>query len=361
MPPRQFVYKRHYIRKFISASIAPGGVGKSTVAIAEAVAMATGKDLLGHSVSEPLKVWYWNGEDPFDELQRRFLAVIQHFNLTNDDLNLLEQNLFFDSGRNLEIKIAFQEKNGVRIAAPMANRIKQWVEENEIDVMVVDPFVSSHSVSENDNNAIDVVAKAWAKIADMTNCAVDLVHHVRKTNGQEATVEDARGASALLAAVRSARVFNAMTDAEAAKAGVHNRRLYFREDNGKSNLAPAANAQWYKISGVDLPNGDSVATVDAWQMPKIEDEEIDPNDVAAIQHRCRIENPAKNVQAKDWAGHIVGEILGLNSNAVMDRAKISDLIHMWIKQGVLSIVMRKNGRSGREQERLTAGVPHSPH
>jgi hypothetical protein len=152
-----------------------------------------------------------------------------------------------------------------------------------------------------------------------------------------------------------------MTDAEASKAGVHNRRLYFREDNGKSNLAPAANAQWYKISGVDLPNGDSVATVDQWHMPKIEDEEIDPNDIAAIQHRCRIENPAKNVQAKDWAGHIVGEILGLNSRANADKAKISDLIHMWLKQGVLSIVMRKNGRSGRDQERLTAGVPHSPH
>jgi hypothetical protein len=353
MPPRQFVYKRHYIRKFISASIAPGGVGKSTVAIAEAVAMATGKDLLGHSVIEPLKVWYWNGEDPFDELQRRFLAVIQHFNLTNDDLNLLEQNLFFDSGRNLEIKIAFQEKNGVRIAAPIYNAVRDAITDLGVDVVIIDPFVSSHSVSENDNNAIDVVAKAWAKIADVTNCAVDLVHHVRKTNGQEATVEDARGASALLAAVRSARVFNAMSSDEAARAGVHNARLYFREDNGKSNLAPAASSQWYKISGVDLPNGDSVATVDQWIWPNIHDQ-VSQDDLVEIQKRCKEHEPSESMQAADWVGHVIADVLELNAGDRSDKARIKELLRGWLKEGTLCIKSKWNSRQGKSKKVISS-------
>ena len=64
------------------------------------------------------------------------------------------------------------------------------------------------------------MAKTWTGIADVTNTAIDLAHHTRKTGGAEVTVEDGRGAVALLNAVRSARVLNMMTEDEAAKAGV---------------------------------------------------------------------------------------------------------------------------------------------
>jgi RecA-family ATPase len=82
-----------------------------------------------------------------------------------------------------------------------------------IDVLQIDPFVASHTVAENDNTKIALVARQWAAIAEETGCAVELVHHVRKLgNGSTVlTVEDARGASALIAAVRSARVINAGT------------------------------------------------------------------------------------------------------------------------------------------------------
>jgi 2,3-bisphosphoglycerate-independent phosphoglycerate mutase len=90
------------------------------------------------------------------------------------------------------------------------------------------PHLSSHGVSENDNGAIDRVAKTWAKIAEETNCSIELVHHSRKTNGNEVTVEDSRGAVALLSAARSARVLNQMTKDEGERAGVEFRRLHFR-------------------------------------------------------------------------------------------------------------------------------------
>ena len=122
---------------------------------------------------------------------------------------------------------------------------------NRIDVMLVDPFVSTHRVTENDNNAIDEVARVWAGIADETNTAIDLVHHTRKTYGAEVTVEDGRGASALVFASRSARALNIMTKEEAAKAGAENNRLFFREENGKANLSPPIEkATWFKLECV---------------------------------------------------------------------------------------------------------------
>src|SRR5690349_16778256 len=71
IPPRRFVYGRHLIRQFVSTTFAPGGVGKSSLGFAEALAMASGRPLLGVEPAGRLRVWIWNGEDPFEELQRR--------------------------------------------------------------------------------------------------------------------------------------------------------------------------------------------------------------------------------------------------------------------------------------------------
>src|SRR3546814_4920231 len=83
-----------------------------------------------------------------------------------------------------------------------------------IDHLDVDPFVSSHSVEENDNGAIDAVAKEWVSIAQQTRAAVSLTHHVRKPNGSEPSAHDARGASAMVNAARSVLVFQRMRSEE---------------------------------------------------------------------------------------------------------------------------------------------------
>lgn len=49
--------------------------------------------------------------------------------------------------------------------------------------MIVDPFVSSHTVRESSNEAIDAIAKRWKRLAQETGCAVVLVHHTKKRAG----------------------------------------------------------------------------------------------------------------------------------------------------------------------------------
>ena len=140
--------------------------------------------------------------------------------------------------------IAETTKNGTIIHTPVVDAVKREIITNNIDAMIVDPFITSHRVTENDNNAIDLVVKqGWIPIADQTNCAVDLVHHSRKTGGNETTTEDSRGASALVYAARSARTLNVMTKEEAANAGIdEHRSRYFRIDNGKQNYAPRSDS-----------------------------------------------------------------------------------------------------------------------
>jgi AAA domain/Bifunctional DNA primase/polymerase, N-terminal len=47
LPPREWLYGRHYQRRTVSATVAPGGFGKTTLCMVEAVAMATTMNLLG--------------------------------------------------------------------------------------------------------------------------------------------------------------------------------------------------------------------------------------------------------------------------------------------------------------------------
>ena len=96
-----------------------------------------------------------------------------------------------------------------------------------------------------------MVIREFARIANVTECAVEIVHHTRKpAPGQEELgVLDSRGAGAIINAVRSARVLNTMSKAEADKVGVDevDRRLYFRIDRGKANMAPPAAAQLVQV------------------------------------------------------------------------------------------------------------------
>ncbi|NBQ13063.1 MAG: recombinase RecA [Proteobacteria bacterium] len=338
IPARQWLYGRHLIRKFLSLDIAPGGLGKSSVKIAEALAMTTGRNLLGKDVHDgPLRVWLYNLEDPNEETERRIHAAAQYYEIGPDDVG---DRLYVDSGRDQPICIAEETDGGARIVRPVVEHVIAQLKERRIDVLSIDPFVSSHAISENDNRAIDMVAKEWSRIADICDCAINLVHHVRKTNGQEVTAESSRGAVSLIGAARSVIVYNRMTKEEAERAGIEPKFIgfYFRVQNDKANLAPPEGADWYRMNNVDLPNGDSVGVAAPWQWP-------DPFDglttwhLKEVQRRVDLEDWRIDVRAKDaWVGNLVAQVLDWDVEKKAGRIK--DILRQWFATDMLREVER---------------------
>jgi AAA domain len=84
IPPRAFLYDRHYSRRNIGATIAAGGRAKTTLSVYEALSMAVGRDLSTRLElsSGPLRVWLLNGEEDQDELDRRIAAACQHYGVS---------------------------------------------------------------------------------------------------------------------------------------------------------------------------------------------------------------------------------------------------------------------------------------
>lgn len=332
IPARQWLYGRHLIRKFLSLDIAPGGLGKSSLKIVEALAMVTGRELLSKTVhGGPLRVWVYNLEDPVEETERRFAAAAKYFQITPADCG---DRLYSDSGRAQPLCIGEETPDGTRIIRPNVEALIAEIKARQIDVLTVDPFVSSHRVSENDNMAIDMVAKEWSYIADVCNCSINLVHHVRKTNGSEVTAESSRGAVSLIGAARSVVVYNRMTKEEGERAGIEpdKRGFYFRTQNDKANLAPPEAADWHRMNNVDLDNGDSVGVACRWEWPD-SFEGVTTHHLKAVQSRIAQGQWRRDVQASNWAGVVVAEVCELD--AKKDRGRIKDILKAWLETDML--------------------------
>jgi hypothetical protein len=348
VPLREFLYGKHLIRGYITADVAPGGVGKSTQVITDALAMITGRMLLGDEPAEQLRVWLWNGEDPRDEIERRIAAACAFYGI---DAAAIGDRLFVDSGRENELVVLTEDRKGIAVAHPVVEAIKDTIRENEIDVFIVDPFVTTHAVPENDNTKIAAVANQWAQIADDCRCAVQIVHHVRKGDGRELTVEDARGAGSLVNAARTVRVLNPMSEDEATSSGVPraDRFQYFRVTNGKSNLIPRSeHAVWRRLVSQAMDNGDGLArpqdhvgVVTRWEWPSAASmAELPAGALDVIKARIRGGDFRENVQAGDWAGHVVAEVLGIEVDTKAEKKRVSAILKALIKAGHFEVVVR---------------------
>lgn len=344
LPARQFLYGNHYIRKFASVTVAPGGLGKSTLVLAECIAMATGRAILGVPPRGLCKVVYFNAEDPTDEIQRRVIAICDHHGI--DQAELVGQ-LFIASGRDQELILSRGDDGN--IVEPVFELMERFAEAEHIDVFAFDPLANMTEAPET-NDAFRRLGKRLSRMADRLNASVELVHHTRKLNGGEASVEDSRGGSALIGAVRAGRALNPMTPEEAAKAGLETHIDHFRiEAAGKNNLSRSApHSVWYQRVGVDLANGDQVASILPWQWPDAFDG-VSNMDAIRVQGLVAAANPAPRYssQSPQWVGHIVADVLGLDVDDKNHRARINSMIGAWLKTKVLITDEVEDGRRGR--------------
>lgn len=267
LPQRRWVYGNHYIRSFVSVLASAGGIGKTSLQIVEALAICTGRPLLGEEVKEPCNVWLVNLEDPLEEMQRRILAAMKHYNIKPDQIR---GKLFVDAGRDFTLKFAAQTKAGIFPNDALIDHLLAEIPKRDIGMVFIDPFVAAHDVSENDNMAINFVISQIRRVADETQAAFGLVHHIRKGNGEEADIDSVRGAGALIGAARAARVINRIKPESAAGIGISATDAIglFRVDDGKANLAPPAmNAVYRRMTGVQIENGEWIGVAVPFELP----------------------------------------------------------------------------------------------
>ncbi|WP_373928245.1 AAA family ATPase [Sphingomonas aerolata] len=352
IPQRRWLYGRQLQRGNVGAIVAPGATGKTALTVGIALAMASGRPLLGHEVhGGPKRVWLWNLEDAREELNRSIIAAAMFHTVAPADA----AGLFVNSGLTDEsLCTAVATRHGFTVLQPVYKALAEEIISRRIDCLIVDPFVSSHAVNENDNGAIDAVAKEWAKVAAAADCVIVLVHHTSKAAGMEVTVDRARGASALTNAARSVTVLNRMTDDEFNRFGLSlnaepgdagGARRYFRTFDDKANRAPAADgSDWYRMESVDLPNGegddwigDSVGVATRYYPPAAGTAEpLAPTMAADVQGLIAQGEWRESDKAEHWAGEAVAQALGLDASDKGHRVRIKAVLRDLLTDGTLA-------------------------
>lgn len=364
--PRQFLYRRHYMRKMIGITAAAGGAGKSSVVLVELVSLSLGRDLLDGG--EPLKagrqvVWYHNGEDPDDEIRRRLSAICIKYEIDPAELS---EYFFWTIGRQSPLIVAEEYKGEVMVRPATVEGLTAELKERGVSVLCLDPLISTHRVSENSNESMEVVMWQWRQVADTTGCAIEAIHHFRKSNGQEASVDDIRGASSMIGAARSARIFGTMTRDEAANAGLdaRERRRFLWEGQAKANMYVAADERlWRELVSVDLDNAagpyesDKVGVACEWSFPNTMTSLADEH-FAAIMGAIRMcSDPMKrraSVASTGWIGNLIAATVGVDTKDQSVRKQIASQVRAWQDRGLLVAAKVFDSRQGRDVDVLTA-------
>ena len=260
IPKREWLVDRLCLKAYITGLVAPGGTGKSSLALALGISVASNSDILQLGVRQQANVLILNNEDSTDELQRRIVGIVTQFQICPSSL---EDRLFYTSGYEGKFMLSEMSDSGQKATAFAGDLIKYMLEK-EIGLLIVDPFVSTHNAPENDNTAMDQVMSIYRRVAAKTGAAITLIHHTRKqdTKGSSAGNADiARGASALKDAVRVVATLTPMSkdEAKALTFDAQKRSRHFRLDFAKQNFSPACvNAWWFRMESCLIDNGEHV-------------------------------------------------------------------------------------------------------
>lgn len=358
IPYRDFLYGDHYIRGYVSMTAAPGGTGKTAVAIAEAVSMATTRALLGPSLRprRPLRVWYL-GEDDKTELERRFVACMKLHGVAEFE----RRGLFVDSLDSLEL-VVFDGDEDLAMPAPQTrSQLIAHILHYKIDVVIVDPFADTHTIDENRNGLIGRAVLAWRKIARGGDCAIELITHTRKpVAGLPASIEDARGGRAQIDRARHGRILIKMTKEEAAALLLEESEAfrYVRFGEPKANMGPSKSGEWMKLESVFLQNGladlvpgDNIQVASYWKSPKTFDD-ISKIQCDAVMREIETCDYRVSVNSPDWIGHLISEKMGIPLTGA-GKVRIKDMLFQWEKNGAIRrVILKDKNRDDRPFYRI---------
>jgi hypothetical protein len=361
-------YGGHYYPGEVVSTVSPGGVGKSVHSIVEALAMITGKPLLGEASRGALKVMLMNYEDNDLVLRHRVTAAMLHYNITPEEI---VGKLFVESVDSDLMCFAEGTREGVKIIKPVVHALTEAIRREGLNVVTLDPWVSLHKVDGNLSHLIQPIVTSLKGIAQTTGAAIEIVAHSRKPNKRELTEDDALGSVAFVNKMRDVRVLNKMDEDDASKYGLAPWEAgdYFRVDNPKHTHRRSGRPVWRHKVSQSLGNGgpglldfsSDVGVVTQWSPPSPQSviDGLEPEQIEAI--KLAVFNGGfdrENAQAKGWAGDAVAKVLGLDLVDKGQKAKAKITLRAMIDAGHFEVEERPNPAAhGRTCKHLVPADP----
>ena len=342
---RPRLYGNTVMRGKVTVLGGAGGVGKSMAQLMITVSLAIGRDLYGRAGKYALqqrRVLLINNEDDAEELELRFRAIIKQCQLSAAEVDLMRSNIHYQSGYHQQLKLAYTGPDKIVRATQLKQEIINYCLQQKIDALMVDPLVSLHDVSENDNGMMNAVMSEIKAVASYAGVGVMLLHHTKKLSGEKIdTDESLRGASSVKDAARVIYLLSRMTSKEATDCGItsEERPRYIRLDDGKANYAlPSGVANWYYLHsvGFDAVDEDGHSVSEYVGVPEpVKVNKVTADSDPAVEEKKKdatIKTITKALDDKTWPvktsdySALIKKVIGKGNRAALDAIQLFPLI-----------------------------------
>lgn len=260
-PPRPWAYGTFLMYRAVSGIAAPPGVGKTTFSAQLGISFALDREFgpWGPAPGGGGKVWLYNGEEPQDELDRRFMAAAYEAGVPD---HVAAERFSYNSGLDERLQLVRVDPHTKEIQrSPDVDAIKAIIKEHGFKLFIIDPLIEFNGATE-DGEGLKAASGIMREIANDCDCAVLFFHHTPKTSNSDTAAGDAnamRGGGPLIGAARFVSTMFSMSvkDADEYDIPRNERHKYVRFDDAKANMGVlSGDPIWWVKLGVGLDNAE---------------------------------------------------------------------------------------------------------
>jgi len=187
-----------YLYADVAQLVAPGGTGKTTIVLREAVCIALGRPLYGLRVFNPGWTLIVTAEDARARLVARLREIMAALDLTPEERATVMRSVRIWDVTGMGLRLITLSDGTVALTT-LADQIIEAYRADPPALIVFDPTVSfGASESLVNDNEQGLITAARRLVRDL-DCCVRFVHHTGKANAREGTLDQysGRGGSAL--------------------------------------------------------------------------------------------------------------------------------------------------------------------
>lgn len=205
----------NYLFADVAVFIAPGGMGKTTLKLFEAIHFAIARPLYGLKILKPGAVLIITAEDSREILIARLRKIAQAMNLDEAATELVRRKIHIADTSGSGFRLTEIGGDCVRPSAELDQVIEACREIKPV-LIIVDPAVSFGVGESRVNDAEQGLIEAARRLRRALNCCVQYIHHSGKQNARDKAIDQyaGRGGSAFADGARMVHVLQSLTASE---------------------------------------------------------------------------------------------------------------------------------------------------
>ena len=89
---------------------------------------------------------------------------------------------------------------------------------------------------------------------------------------------------------------------------------------------------------------DNIGVVTRWDWPSDKSfvEDVTADQLQAIKNRFTFGEHRESPQSKEWAGHVVAKILGIDLSDKVNKVRVAKMLKTWIDDGLLEVYTKND-------------------